>query len=195
MSDLNDGQLVLGYLKGDDESLVVLIKRYLKPIYNFICRYVRNGAEAEDIAQEVFLRVWKNIKKFDREKKFKTWIFSIAKNAALDFIKKKKAMPFSDFSSKGGSAFGGTDEEGENIIENSIADTELLPSEVLERADIARILNEALEKLSPKYRAVLFLYYNENFNFREIAEILGEPIDTVKSRQRRALIMLKKLLS
>ena len=82
-------QLVRDYLKGDENSLEILIGQYLKPIYSFIYRYVGNASEAEDITQEVFVRVWKNLKKFDQNKKFKTWIFGIAKNASIDWLRKK----------------------------------------------------------------------------------------------------------
>ncbi|MDP2668538.1 MAG: sigma-70 family RNA polymerase sigma factor [bacterium] len=185
MQNRSDIQLVLDYLAGDEQSLELLIKQYLKPIYSFVSRYVGNGQEAEDITQEVFVRVWRNLKKFDQEKSFKTWIFSIAKNASLDFLKKKKAIPFSEFDT----------EEGGNRITDTLADPSPLPLELLEKAGMAKILNMAMEKLSPQYRMVLFLRYNDHFNFREIAESMGEPLHTVKSRHRRALIKLKELLT
>jgi RNA polymerase sigma-70 factor (ECF subfamily) len=216
MPDRSDKQLIADYLKGDRASLEILIKRYLKPVYGFIFRYVGNAPEAEDITQEVFVRVWRNIKKFDPdfamaqnrgssisskgnwdEQKslaqyrnevsgsgFKTWIFSIAKNASIDSLKKKKAIPFSKF----------TNEEGDNVLADTLVDPAPLPNELLERADAANLLASALEKLSPNYRAGLSLYYREQLNFREIAEVLDEPIDTVKSRHRRALIVLRKIL-
>jgi len=81
------------------------------------------------------------------------------------------------------------------MITETLADPSPLPHELLEKAGMAQVLNAAMEKLSPKYRMVLFLRYNDHFNFREIAESLGESINTVKSRHRRALIMLKNLLS
>jgi RNA polymerase sigma-70 factor, ECF subfamily len=181
----SDQELVLSYLNGDSESLEILIRSYLKPIYSFVYRYVGNKQEAEDITQETFVKIWRNLKKFDRSKSFKTWIFQIAKNTALDVIKKKKAIPFSEFEN----------EEGENILTETMKDPALLPTELLEKSDIARVLSGALEQLSSKYRMVLFLRYNDHFNFREIAESLGESINTVKSRHRRALGMLKNLLS
>lgn len=116
---------------------------------------------------------------------FKTWVFAIAKNTAIDFLKKKKMIPFSEFENK----------EGENVITETLADSSPLPQELLERAEVAQMLSSAMDKLFPKYRMVLFLRYNDHFNFREIAESLGESLDTVKSRHRRALVMLKKLLS
>ena len=181
----SDEQLISDYLAGNEQSLELLIKQYLRPIYSFVFRYVGNGQEAEDITQEVFVRVWRNLKKFDQEKSFKTWIFSIAKNASLDFLKKKKAIPFSEFDT----------EEGGNRITDTLVDPSPLPLELLEKAGMANMLNEAMEKLSPQYRMVLFLRYNDHFNFREIAESMGEPLHTVKSRHRRALIKLKELLT
>ncbi|MDP3990966.1 MAG: sigma-70 family RNA polymerase sigma factor [Candidatus Nealsonbacteria bacterium] len=184
MQKQSDQQLIAAYFKGDEKSLEILIKRYLKPIFSFTYRYVGNSQEAEDITQDVFVKVWRNLKKFDRNRSFKTWIFSIAKNACIDVLKKKKSIPFSELE----------DGEGKNAFLERLVDTAPLPDELFARADMARILNSAMEKLLPKYRMVLFLRYNDHFNFREIAESLGESLDTIKSRHRRALIMLKKLL-
>ena len=207
--DHSDEQLIAEYLSGDEKSLEILFGRHLKPIYSFTYRYVGGGQDAEDVTQEVFVKVWKNLHKFDphRQNKspapyrtskassgsgFKTWIFSIAKNTAIDFLKKsrsasggKKAIPFSKFEN----------EEGENMITETLADPSPLPQELLERAGIAQMLNSAMEKLSPQYRMVLFLRYNDHFNFREIAESLEEPLHTITSRHRRALIQLKKILT
>ena len=100
MQNYSDEQLVARYLRGDEKSLEFLIQQYLKPIYSFVYKYVGNPQEAEDITQEVFVRMWKYIKKFDQRKKFKTWIFSIAKNAAIDFLRKKKPYPFQNLKMK-----------------------------------------------------------------------------------------------
>ena len=80
------------------------------------------------------------------------------------------------------------------MITETFADPSPLPNELLERAGMAQMLTSAMEKLLPKYRMVFFLRYNDHFNFREIAELLGEPLNTIRSRHRRALIMLKKIL-
>jgi len=92
MIETNDSQLVQKYLSGDEESLKLLIRNYLKPVFSFVYHFVNNPAEAEDIAQDVFVKMWKNLKKFDQQKKFKTWLFAIAKNTALDYLKKKKFL-------------------------------------------------------------------------------------------------------
>jgi len=184
MERYSDEQLIIRFLKGDEESLEILIKRYLKPIYSFAFRFVGNSQEAQDLTQEVFVKVWRNLKRFDQNKKFKTWIFAITKNACLDWRKKKRAIPFSELEHV---------DDGKSFIEN-IPDTHLLPNELLERIDVANFLNKALEKLSTKYRMVLLLRYNDHFTFREIAEILGESIDTIKSRHRRGIAVLRELL-
>lgn len=185
MRNCADEQLVFDYLKGDEGSLEVLIRRYLKPIYGFVYHMVGNVHDAEDVTQETFVKMWKHLKKFDSRKSFKTWLFSIAKNAALDFLKKKKAIPFSALDN----------EDGDNVMIDSIADSEALPSEIFDREDIASFLASAMAKLPPMYRAVLTLHYNEQLRFREIADVLGEPLDTVKSRHRRACSMLRKFLT
>lgn len=204
MSFVSDQQLIEEYLKGDEESLEILIRRYFGLIYNFIFRFVGNAKDAEDITQEVFARVWKNIKKFNpkknrfkilkikKQKSFKTWIFSIAKNASIDFLRKsrtvsgkRKILLFSEFE----------DRKGENIITNTFSDPSPLPDELMERADISNLLNSTLEKIPLKHRAVLLLHYDNHFTFREIAESLDEPINTVKSRHRRALIKLREIIS
>ncbi|MFA6146272.1 MAG: sigma-70 family RNA polymerase sigma factor [Patescibacteria group bacterium] len=184
MPEINDEQLIKKYLKGDEKSLEILIQQYLKPVYHFVYHYVNSVSDAEDITQEVFVRMWKNIRKFDRQKKFKTWLFSIAKNASIDFLRKKKTLPFSVF----------TDEKGNNILADTLKDNSPLPDEILEQKNAAQSLYSAIKKLSPKYRLVLGRHYNDDFTFREIAQSLNEPLHTIKSRYRRALISLKKFL-
>ncbi|MFA5368982.1 MAG: RNA polymerase sigma factor [Candidatus Paceibacterota bacterium] len=184
MQDLTDEQLVEVYLKGDKKALEILISRYLKPIYNFVYKYVNNSHDAEDITQETFVKIWKNIKKFDREKKFKAWIYQVARNTMIDFFRKKKTIPFSRFE----------DVNGNNVIIETLTDLNPLPLEVFEKKDFAQRLVVAINQLSPKYRDVVLMRYKEQLTFREISKNLGEQLNTVKSRYRRGLIELRKIL-
>ena len=197
-----DTEFVADYLAGDEESFRVLVRAYLKPIYSFVYRYVGSMQDAEDVTQEVFVKVWKNLDNFDKQRSFKTWIFTIAKNTSIDFLKKsrsasggRKIVPFSQFSTRDRFAFGGENVGEKIFFEETLTDPAPLPDELMERASVAQILSSAMEKLSPQYRMVLFLRYNDHFTFREIAQSLEEPLHTVKSRHRRALIILKKLLA
>ncbi len=184
MGDYTDEQLVNDYLKGDETALEILIRRYLKPVYIFAYRQVGNLRDAEDITQEVFIKAWRHLKKFDCNKSFKTWIFSIARNATIDFLRKKKIAPFSELEN----------EDSENSMAETVVDPAPLPQEIFDRKNLAQELAVAMEKLSPKYRTVLFLHYNDHFTFQEIADITGEPINTVKSRHQRAITKLRELL-
>lgn len=187
MRDNSDEKLINAYLKGDEKSLEILIGKYLKPVYRFVYGYVNNFQEAEDITQETFVRMWRNLKKFDQTKSFKTWIFTIAKNASIDFLRRsrvKKSISFSEFSASGG-------KEGENAFEENFIDPSLSPDKLLENTNLSEIFLKAVEKLFPKYREVILLRHNDQLTFREIAESLNEPLNTVKSRYRRGLIILK----
>ena len=183
--ETRDAQLVADYLDGDEQSLHVLIERYLKPVYYFVRSYGGSDSDAEDITQEVFVRAWRNLKKFDQEKSFKTWIFAIAKYASIDALKKKKAINFSAFD----------DENGDNALFETLMDTGLLPDEIFEKKRVAKMLAGVTRLLSPAYRHVLSLRYQDDLTFAKISETLDEPIDTIKSRHRRALLTLKKILN
>ena len=184
MSEYLDEQLVNAYLSGDEKSLEILIQRYLKPIYNFVYRYAGDMANAEDLTQEVFVKVWKNIKHFDQKRSFKPWIFRIARNTAFDCLRKKKCVPLSEFENS----------DGDNYLADSLSSEAPLPPEVIDSANTSQKVSSALEKLPLNYRAVVLLRYKEDFKFIEIAEILDESIDTVKSRYRRGLLELRKIL-
>lgn len=181
----SDQELVFKYLNGDSKSLEILIHRYLKPVYRFVYRYAGGGQQdAEDITQETFVKMWRHIKRFDQTKSFKTWVFAIAKNTAIDFLKKKRTVPFSALENR----------EGDTMFAETLADSLPLPDEMLVRRDLRYMLACAIERLSSPYRTVLSLRFANDLTFREIAESLGEPLHTVKSRYRRGLIMLKDIL-
>jgi RNA polymerase sigma-70 factor (ECF subfamily) len=182
MEDHTDEELVGFYISGDKKSLEVLISRYLKQIYNFSYGYVNNPQDAEDITQEAFVKAWKNIRKFDRSKKFKTWIFEIAKNTSIDYCRKKKVIPFSRFE----------DESGKNRIVDSLAD-ESMDQDFFEDKDLKESIRSSVDKLPPKYREIVRLRLDKDYTFKEMADVLGEPLNTVKSIYRRAIIRLKKM--
>ncbi len=190
MTQTTDEELIKKYLSGDEPAFRELTERYLKPIYNFVYRYTKSGDSAEDITQDVFVNVWKSIKKFDQNKKFKTWIFTIAKNTSLNWVKKKKPLLFSELS-KLKAEDGGRDDS----FTDSILDPAPLPDEIFAKADLKNKLELAMSSLDNNYRAVLFLHYNDHFTFQEISEMLGKSINTIKSQHRRGIVLLKKVLT
>ena len=182
MNSFTDGQLVGRYLNEQSErALEDLVRRYLPIIFGFVKRYTGNEGDASDIAQEVFVKVWKNIKSFDRNKSFRTWIFTIAKRTAIDELRKKRALPFS--------ALG-----DENDFAGSLADESPSVLDQIFSRQQSQELAGAVAKLPTNYRSIIRLYSHDGLNFREIASKLKEPLNTVKSRYRRGLALLKKLL-
>jgi len=176
----SDEQLVSSYLNGEEYPLEVLISKYARHIFNFIYQYVRNFQNSQDLTQDVFVKAWKNLKKFDLNKSFKVWLFQIARNTSIDFLRKKKEIPFSDLEN----------EDGELEFEDSRQNLE----DILEKRETREKIKELFETLPAKFKSVLLMYYQAELNFREIAEITGEPVDTIKSRHRRALLTIKARL-
>ena len=187
MQEDTDAQLIIDYLRGDEKSLEILISRYLKPIYNFAYRYVKKEKEAEDLTQEIFIKAWRNLRRFNRKKSFKIWLFHLAKNICFDFFRKRKDLSFSELKLERG-------DEDYNV-EEEIIDSSPLPDELFEQKNLQDILNSAIEQLPLKDQTILFLYYNDHFTLQEIADSLHESLNTTKSRHRRALKKLRKILS
>jgi RNA polymerase sigma-70 factor (ECF subfamily) len=171
-------------MSGNEEAFPFLVHRYLNSVYAFIYRYVESEGDAEDLTQDVFLSVWKNLDRFDEQKKFKAWILTIAKNTSLNWIKKKKPILFSKIER----------ENEEFVFADLIVDSSPLPDTILTEKEFRSTLSSAIATLHPRYRTVLSLRYNKDFTFQEIADALHEPLHTIKSRYRRALLMLKKLI-
>lgn len=182
----SDEEIINNYFSGDESAFAFLVDRYLKPVYNFIYHFTGSLEYAEDGTQETFLKVWKNLKKYKNGGSVKAWIFSIARNTSIDFLRKKKMKNFSDFED---------DESEENFLENTISDLEMLPDEVFAKAEEKKFVENILGELPYFYKEILLFYYQDNLTFDEIGKILGESINTVKSRHRRAIIKLKEMFN
>ena len=184
LAELSDEELVSAYIKGNKPALDQLVARYMSQIFNFVFKYMHGTAEAEDVTQDVFVKAWKNIGRFDDRYKFKTWLFTIAKRTALDAIKKKGLVPFASLENDDQPSF------AENLV-----DDKPLADELVARIEDVQMVTRAVDQLDEKYRLVLRMYYNQELNFREIGEILHESIDTIKTRHRRAVLHLREILN
>jgi len=180
-----DEQLVALCKKGDELAFQDLMNRYVGQVFNFLRQYTRGSEDTEDIAQDTFFKAWRHIKKFETGRQFRPWLFTIARNTALDFIKKRKAVNFSDLD----------DAETEISFADTLADPEPLPPEIFENAELANILSANLKLLHPDHVAVLTLHYREDMTFDEIAIVMNRPMNTVKSWHRRAVERLRDLLA
>lgn len=181
-----DEEIILLYKNGEQEAFKALIDRYASSLYNFAA-HMAGRNDAPDIVQEIFIKVWKNIERFNPLKaSFRTWIFTIAKNSITDFLRKKKSLLFSEMDEGGG--------ENADSFSEKIPAEDPLPDQILQKLEDGKLLNEILEKLHPNYREVLALHYQEEMTFEEIGGILNKSPNTVKSRHRRAILELRKML-
>jgi len=183
MAEIKDEILVSKFLSGDNRAFEKLLNRHMKPVYNFLFRLTRNSPSAEDLAQETFFKAWKNLRRFDQDKNFRVWLFSIARYTAYDYLRKKKAVPFAFFE----------DDEGNSWIKN-VPDDKDLPSEIVLKIDSAKQLGKKLKKIPGNYQIILLMRYKDDFSLQEIAKILRKPYNTIKSQHRRGLWSLRKVI-
>jgi RNA polymerase sigma-70 factor (ECF subfamily) len=179
-----DEQLVTLYREGASDAFQELLARHSDGIYNFTFRLLKNREEAQDITQEACIKAWRNIERFNTNEKWKTWIYAIARNTAIDHLRKKRSLVFSDTELS----------SGENPAIDNQKDDEPLPDKVAMQIEDKALLEKALDELTPLYREVLYLYYYEDMTLQEIATLLGKPIDTVKSQHRRGMRLLRDAL-
>lgn len=183
MEQKTDKELISAYLAGDENAFREIVLRHMNVVYKFAYRYFGGRDDTEDATQETFVKAWNNIRRFDTDKKLITWLLAIAKNTCLDMLKKKTPVNFSKIEA-----------EKEMDIADIIQDENPLPDEIFERKEKKESMSAILQKIPADYRMVLFLRYNDHLKFREIAEALEEPLNTVKSRHLRGIKILKKLM-
>lgn len=184
MMHLTDRDLIAAYQKGDDAALETLLRRYLGPIYRFLFRMVKDAHTAEDLTQDTFVKVWRNLKRVDPKKDFRSWIYTIAKNTAIDFLRKKPAIPFSDLEQ----------EEASESFAESIPDVRPLPDDQFLQKQSAKELQDLLMRVSPDARSVILLHDVEGMTFQEISKNSRESLNTIKSRYRRAFMALQRMV-
>jgi RNA polymerase sigma-70 factor (ECF subfamily) len=173
--------------RGELSAFNDLVKKYEKQVYNFSYRLTGNYDDANDIAQEAFLRVYNAIGSFRGDASFTTWLFRITTNVFLDERKRARAHPHTSL-----------DEYvtlEESSVTRQIEDTAPTPDVVTEGKERAQILEDAIRTLPEYQRAVVTLYHTQQKSYEEIAEIMDQPIGTVKSRLNRARLALKEKLS
>lgn len=178
----DDAQLIAESLKGDESALSSLYRRHIPAVFNFIKKIAPPEIDADDIVQDAFIKAWKHLKKFDASRSFKNWIFTIARNTLMDALHKNKFQA---------TAFLDNDDDG--AIAETIDDAPL-PDELAEKSELQEELEKALDELTPAQKSVVILHAVEGMTFNEIAEIVEQPMDTVKTRYRRALAKLSSII-
>lgn len=172
-------------LKGDQDAYAEVVEIYKDKIFQICYRMLGNRHEAEDIAQEAFLRAYVNINSFNINLKFSSWLYRIATNLCIDRIRKKKPDYYLD------AEVAGTD--GLTMYSQIPAETRL-PEEDVESLELRDTIQKEISKLPEKYRTVIVLKYIEELSLNEISAILDIPLGTVKTRIHRGREALRKQL-
>ena len=180
----SDLELMLRVKRGDAESFAALLRRYRAPLLNYFSRMVRDHALAEDLAQEVFLRVYQARERYQPEATFATWVYRIATNLALNAIRDRKSWAELET---------GPAAEGCQGVDR-LADLRPTVEQRLIRADRERMIRDAVEALPDKQRVAVILHKYQEVDYRQIAKILEVSESAVKSMLFRAYETLRARL-
>ena len=176
---LEDTALVNAYLEGETRSFDVLVERYQTRLLNFVYRIVGDRERAEDLVQEVFVRVYRHLGRFDRSKKFSTWIYTIASNLAKNELRNRSRNPLVLFTSM---TKGWEDEERPLEFEDPTS----RPDDLFRKRHVREMVESSVAQLPTHHREVFVLREIEGRSYEEIAEITHCNLGTVKSRLNRA---------
>ena len=184
---MTDEELVRAVLDGDQERFSELVERYQARLINYLYRLVRNSDDAHDLAQEVFVRVYQALDRFDPSYRFSTWLFRVAQNAAIDQIRRRRFRLVPIGPQEGEGAEGRRELELEDEAPSALDGLETREREAEVRA--------AIDALPWEYRELILLRHYGELAYDEIAESKGMPLGTVKNKLFRARQMLKTSLS
>lgn len=173
--DVADSELVERYRNGDTRAFETLVHRYQRQIFTFLLRYVGDREAAEDLVQDTFTQVIEKLQSYEERGRFSSWLFRLANSLAVDEWRKRERRP---------------EDLSEAALEHAI-DSGERPGDALEQADIKREVYRALAVLPEPQRRVFLLRQHSDLKFREIADITGEPLNTVLSHMRYAVTRLR----
>ena len=184
-SSLEDDALVSEALAGREDSYSKLVDKYQKPLYFHIRKMIKEVELVDDLVQEVFMKAFHNLNSYSNEYAFSTWIYRIATNHTIDYLRKKKLQTLSidqPYKTKDGD------------MEIQLPDESFSTDEPVMKKERKAIVQEAIDDLPEKYRLVIEMRHMEEKSYQEIAEILDHPLGTVKAHIFRARELLYKAL-
>jgi RNA polymerase sigma-70 factor (ECF subfamily) len=180
-----DDRLIADALQGDQKAYEALLARHNKAIFHVVMKIVRNRDEAQDLVQETFMKAFNALASYRSEYRFSTWLYKIAANCAIDFVRKKRIEALSldkPIETKNGR------------VDFEVPDSSWDPEQDLVRKQKLKSIDEAIDSLPDKYREVIIYRHRDDKPYEEIAGILRVPVGTVKARIFRARELLKKKL-
>ena len=183
MSGGEDADLVRRCLSGDQRACRDLVRRYERPVYSVLMRVLRRAEDAEDLVQETFVRVFRALDRYDTNRPFAAWVFTIASRLAIDHLRRRRVKTVSLTVSEPGSS--------SEDRELDVVDPGLRPDEVTSHAEEESRAAALIDSLPEHYRIVVLLRHQQDLSYEEISEALQLPLGTVKARIHRARALLK----
>ncbi len=186
---ISDAELVARALAGSESAYGELVRRYERPLFSLILRLVRDAAQAEDLAQDVFIKAIRALQSYDPSRKFSSWLFKIANNLAIDHLRRRRVATIS--------MDGAPDATTASQIEATsfeLASHGESALDALEAKELGGAIERAISGLRPEYRACIMLRHVEDRSYEEIAATLDLPLGTVKTYIHRARHELRKAL-
>lgn len=184
---MNEEKIIKQLKSGDYSNYDKLVDSYKNRVFGMAYKFTNDYDEAQDLAQEVFLKIYRQIKNFREESKLSTWIYRISVNTCLDWKKKKERIKSINFSSMV------NEENKDQTID--IKDESMLPDEIILQDEDQKQVHELIYQLSDKYKTVLIMYHFNEMSYQDISKALNIPERTVETRLYRARRMLKDKIS
>lgn len=181
----DDEKLIADALKGDQKAYTRLVEQHKKAIFHIINKIVRNDEAANDLVQETFMKAFSSLATYRSEYRFSTWLYKIAANASIDYLRKRRIHALS---------LDRPMETKDGTVEIEVPDYSYHPERDLMRKQQRISIEEAIDSLPKKYREVIVYRHKDDKSYEEIADLLEIPVGTVKARIFRARELLKKKL-
>ncbi|HUA38757.1 MAG TPA: sigma-70 family RNA polymerase sigma factor [Candidatus Sulfopaludibacter sp.] len=182
-----DAVLMLRVKRGDRAAFAELVEKYKQPVMNLVYRTLHDETEAEDLAQNVFLQVYKSAKRYESRAKFSTWLFTIARNLCLNEIRRRSRHPADSIEE----AHAEHEDQPRQQFEDK---SSVAPPEKLLHGELAQKIEEALAELPENQRTAIWLCRQEELSYEEIADVLGCSLSATKSLIHRGRETLKEKL-
>ena len=186
LKDETDEALMVRYQRGDVRAFELLLTRHRRPIFNFILRFVGEKAQAEDLLQETFLRVIKGVDSYEKQAKFTTWLYTIARNLCVDHSRRQKFRKGPSLDAP----MDASEKDGATMLDR-VPGKELPADRQAIGGELQVKLHDAIGKLSEEQREVFLMREFLDMPFTDSADVVGGPENTVKSRMRYALEKLR----
>jgi RNA polymerase sigma-70 factor (ECF subfamily) len=181
-----EGQQLIAARRREPAAFEALVRRHQGPLYNFCLRLLGHDQDAQDVAQESFIQLYNHLDRLDTDEPISPWLFKVARNRCIDVIRRRRTQPLAHASAV-------SESDSEAVLAEP-ATPEPLPDEIVERADLQRLLLEAIASLPPSYAEVVALRYAADKSFSEIALILDCEEGAARVRFHRAKALLREHL-